>query len=211
MKKQLRWLLIAFLLTCSIIALWWFGTRMQRQLRFSNTHVEIVENDIDIVLGSDSARITVYMFASYTCHHCHEFLLVDLPRLQQRYIDSGQVKFVVKPINIAENRDMMSAMQLAGCMNNDGNADDIRELLLTDPTAVYSDEFRQLIDDILDSNSELAECLVANDFSSVKQNNKLFSAIGLKVTPIFVIGSHLYKGRRSYDKFCEIIDYELNK
>ena len=73
--------------------------------------------------GSDSARITVYMFASYTCHHCHEFLLVDLPRLQQRYIDSGQVKFVVKPINIAENRDMMSALQLAGCMNNDGNAD----------------------------------------------------------------------------------------
>lgn len=211
MRKRLLWLLAALLVVCAVAALWWFGTRTQRHLRFSNTEVEVVENDIDMVYGSDSARITVYMFVSYTCRHCHNFLLTDLPQIQQRYIDSGLVRFVVKPIDLAENRDMMSALQLAGCMNRDGNADDIRELLLTEPTAVYTNEFRQLIDDIINTNPELAECLVADDFSCVKQNNRLFNAIGSKGTPIFVVGGHVYKGRRSSDNFCEIIEYELNK
>ena len=205
------WLLVALLLVCAIVALWWLGTRTQRHLRFSNTSVEIVENDIDVVYGSDSARITVYMFATYTCQHCHRFFVADLPQIQQRYIDSGLVRFVVKPIDLAENHDMMSALQLAGCMNRDGNADDIRELLLTEPTAVYTNEFRQLIDDIIASNPELAECLVADDFSCVKQNNKLFSAIGSKGTPIFVVDGHVYKGRRGFEQFCKIIEYELNK
>jgi len=211
MKKRLMWLLLALLLVCVIAAIWWLGGRTQRQLRFSNTSVEIAENDIDIVLGGDSARITIYMFASYTCRHCHEFLVSDLPQIQQRYIDSGLVRFVIKPIELAENPDMMSALQLAGCMNRDGNADDIRELLLTEPTAVYSDEFRQLIDDIILTNPELAECLVADNFSSIKENNRLFNAIGSKGTPIFVVGGHLYKGRRNYANFYKVIDYELNK
>lgn len=211
MKKRLMWLLLALLLVCVIAAIWWLGGRTQRLLRFSNTSVEIAENDIDIVLGGDSARITIYMFASYTCRHCHEFLVSDLPQIQQRYIDSGQVRFVIKPIELAENPDMMSALQLAGCMNHDGNADDIRELLLTEPTAIYSDEFRQLIDDIILTNPELAECLVADNFSSIKENNRLFNAIGSKGTPIFVVGGHLYKGRRNYVNFYKVIDYELNK
>ena len=211
MKKRLMWLLLALLLVCVIAAIWWLGGRTQRQLRFSNTSVEIAENDIDIVLGGDSARITIYMFASYTCRHCHEFLVSDLPQIQQRYIDSGLVRFVIKPIELAENPDMMSALQLAGCMYRDGNADDIRELLLTEPTAVYSDEFRQLIDDIILTNPELAECLVADNFSNIKENNRLFNAIGSKGTPIFVVGGHLYKGRRSYVNFYKVVDYELNK
>lgn len=209
MMKKLPWLLLAILLVC-IVALWWFGGRMQRQLRFTKTSVEVVENDIDIVYGSDSACITIFMFASYTCRHCHDFLLEDLPLLQQRYIDSGLVRFVVKPINLAENRNMMLALQLAGCMNRDGSAVDIRELLLTDPSAVYSEEFSQLIDDIIHTNSELAECLLSDDFIGVKQNNQLFIALGSKVTPIFVVGGHVYKGHRKFDKFCKAIDYELN-
>lgn len=211
MKKRLLWLLLALLLVCVAAVLWWLSGRTQRHLRFSKTEVEVVENDIDVVYGSDSARITVYMFVSYTCQHCHRFLTSDLPQIQQQYIDSGLLRFVIKPIDLAENRDMMSALQLTGCMNRDGNADDILELLITEPTAVYTDEFRQLIDDIINTNPELAECLVADDFSSVKQNNQLFSAIGSKGTPIFVVGGHVYKGRRSSDKFTEIIEYELNK
>ena len=210
MKKKLPWLLLALLLVCIVAAFWWFGSRAQRQLRFTKTSVEIVENDIDIVYGSDSACITIFMFASYTCRHCHDFLLEDLPLVQQHYIDSGLVRFVVKPIDLAENHDMMSALQLAGCMSSDGNADDIHELLLTEPTAVYTDEFRELIDDIINSNPELAECLMADNFSCVKQNNRLFNAIGSKGTPIFVVGSHVYKGRRGFEKFCKMIEYELN-
>ena len=205
-------LVLAGLLVCAAVGLyWWQSGSVQRQLRFRDTAITIPDSDCDFSYGSDSACLTVYMFVSYTCRHCRAFLTDDLPQLQSRYIDSGQVRLVLKPIDLNENPDMMSALQLAACMKQNGNADDLMELLLTDPFAVYSDDFRQLIDDIINNNPSMAECLLADDFSYIKKNNLLFNATSSKGTPIFVMNSHLYGGRRTFDDFCEIIDYELRE
>ncbi len=211
MKRRL-WAVIAILLVCVLVfVVYHISTHPQRDLRFKTIDVVIGDDDLDISYGPDTAKLTIYMFVTYNCRHCRAFLEQDLPEIQSRYIDSGMVRLVVKPIDLGENRDMMSALQLAGCMNRDGLADDIIELLMTEPSAVYSDEFRELIDDIINGNPELAECLVADDFAYIKKNNALFSATHSKVTPIFVIAGHLYKGRRKIDQFCKVIDYELNR
>ena len=189
---------------------WWVESKPQRDFGFSKTDVTITCNADDFVYGSDTAPLTVYMFATYNCRHCRNFLALDLPYIQQHYTDSGHLRLVVKPIEPAENPDMMSALQLAACMNRDGNADDILKLLLSVPSAVYTDEFRQLIDDIIHNNEGLAECLTADNYSGIKQNNSDFFALKSKVTPIFVIDKHLYKGRRKLDRFLEVLDYELN-
>lgn len=210
MKKRLLVVLLA-VLACVAALYWWQSGDMERHLRFRNTSIEITDSDSDISYGSDSARLTIYMFVSYTCRHCRAFLNIDLPQIKTRYIDSNLVRMVLKPIDLAENTDMMSALQLAACMNKNDNADDLVELLLSDPFAVYSDDFRQLIDDIINANPSMAECLLADDFSYIKQNNLLFNATSSKGTPIFVVAGHLYGGRRDFDQFCEIIDYELGR
>lgn len=211
MKRRILLAMVALLVCAAAILEWWLANREQRHLRFRETAVEIADSEFDICHGSDTARLTVYMFASYTCRHCRAFLNIDLPKLQNRYIDNGLVRLVIKPIDLSENPDMMMALQLAACLNRDGNADDIQELLLSDPFAVYSDEFRQMIDDVVNSNPILAECLLADDFEYIKKNNLLFSATSSKGTPIFVVAGHLYGGRRDVDRFCEIIDYELGR
>ena len=211
MKRRILLALAALLVCAAAILGWWLANREQRHLRFRETAVEIADSEFDICHGSDTARLTIYMFASYTCRHCRAFLNIDLPKLQNRYIDNGLVRLVIKPIDLSENPDMMMALQLAACLNRNGNADDIQELLLSDPFAVYSDEFRQMIDDVVNSNPILAECLLADDFSYIKKNNLLFSATSSKGTPIFVVAGHLYGGRRDVDRFCEIIDYELGR
>lgn len=211
MKRRLWAAGVILLVLALAIVTYRISTREQRELRFKTTDVTVTDSDLDISFGSDTARLTIYMFSSYTCRHCRTFLSLDLPLIQNCYIDSGQVRLVIKPIDLAEDRDMMSAIQLAGCMNRDGNADDVIELLLTEPSAVYSDEFRELIDDIINSNPELAECLVADDFAYVKKNNEIFSATHSKGTPIFVVNGHLYSGRRKIDQFLKIVDYEWNR
>ncbi len=211
MKRRILLVLVALLVCAAAILGWWLANREQRHLRFRETEVEIADSEFDICYGSDTARLTIYMFASYTCRHCRAFLNIDLPKIQSRYIDNGLVRLVIKPVDLSENQDMMMALQLASCLNRNGSADDILELLLSDPFAVYSDEFRQMIDDVVNSNPILAECLLADDFSYIKKNNLLFSATSSKGTPIFVIAGHLYGGRRDVDRFCEIIDYELGR
>lgn len=211
MRKRLYTAAAVLLAGLLVVATYLWSTRMQRELRFKVTDVTIDDSDLDICYGSDTARLTIYMFATYNCRHCRAFLNQDLPEIKERYINDGKVRLVIKPIDWTENYDMMSALMLAGCMNRDGNADDVLELLQTEPETVYSDEFRQLIDDIINGNPELAECLVSDDFAYVKKNNALFGALGSKVTPIFVIGNHLYKGHRKIEQFCQVIEYELNK
>ncbi len=210
-KRKVRIVAVVALLCLLAGAGYWLGTHKQRELRFRTVNVDIPDDYQDICYGSDTAQLTIYMFSTYGCRHCRNFLMLDLPYIIQRYVDSGLVRFVIKPIEIAEDPDMLSALQLAVCMNQNGNFDDINELLLTEPTAVYTDDFRQLIDDIMNGNPELAECLVSSDFAYIKQNNALFDRLGSKGTPIFVIGDHLYRGHRKIEQFCRIVEYELNR
>lgn len=211
MKRRLWALAVVWLVLVLAVVTYRISIKIQRELRFKTTDITVTDSNLDICYGADTAQLTVYMFATYTCRYCRAFLNQDLPLIKNRYIDSGRVRLVIKPIDLGENRDMMYAIQLAGCMNRDGNADDILELLLTEPDAVYSEEFSQLIDDIIGSNPELAECLVADDFSYIKKNNSLFSATHSKGTPIFVVNDHFYRGRREVGQFFKMIDYELNR
>ncbi|MEZ5817277.1 MAG: DsbA family protein [Hyphomicrobiaceae bacterium] len=50
----------------------------------------------DIVLGKADAPITIYEYASMTCSHCAHFSTTVLPKLKEKYIDTGKVKLVMR-------------------------------------------------------------------------------------------------------------------
>lgn len=209
--KRLAVIAICVVATMVIaIVVWRVTTQEQRQLRYTSTNLQVKTNVNDIVHGSDTALLSVYLYLSYGCPHCRNFLNYDLPLIQEQFIDNGKVRIVLKPVELRENIDMLNALQLQICMHNNGMHDDITELLQTETTAVYTDEFRTLIDDILVQNPELAECLVSDNFATIKQNNTDFISLDTKLTPIFVIGGHVYKGRRKLEQFVKILNYELD-
>ena len=51
----------------------------------------------DKVLGDPAAKVTVIEYASPTCPHCAEWSNNVLPAFRQKYIDTGKVKFVIRP------------------------------------------------------------------------------------------------------------------
>ena len=52
--------------------------------------------DGDVVLGSDKAPVTIIEYASMTCPHCAHFSATTFPELQQRYIDTGKVRYILR-------------------------------------------------------------------------------------------------------------------
>jgi predicted DsbA family dithiol-disulfide isomerase len=52
---------------------------------------------VDHVLGDDKATITVIEYASPTCPHCARFSQDVLPKFIALYVDSGKVKFILRP------------------------------------------------------------------------------------------------------------------
>lgn len=51
----------------------------------------------DQVLGSADAKVTVIEYASPTCPHCAQFSNDVYPGFKTEYVDSGKVKFVLRP------------------------------------------------------------------------------------------------------------------
>lgn len=50
----------------------------------------------DRVLGRPDAPVTIYEYASMTCPHCAHFSVETMPKLKERYIDTGKVKMVFR-------------------------------------------------------------------------------------------------------------------
>ncbi|MFP4538204.1 MAG: DsbA family protein [Dichotomicrobium sp.] len=71
----------------------------------------------DIVMGDPDAPVTVIEYASMTCPHCAAFHADTLPELKEQYIDTGQVKYILRAFpldNLAA-----AAFMLARCVEED--------------------------------------------------------------------------------------------
>jgi protein-disulfide isomerase len=50
----------------------------------------------DMVLGADNAPVTIVEYASMTCPHCAHFAVETFPKLKERYIDTGKVRYIFR-------------------------------------------------------------------------------------------------------------------
>jgi protein-disulfide isomerase len=50
----------------------------------------------DMVMGKDDAPVTIIEYASMTCPHCAHFTVETFPKLKERYIDTGKVKYIFR-------------------------------------------------------------------------------------------------------------------
>jgi protein-disulfide isomerase len=50
----------------------------------------------DKAMGSEKAPVTIIEYASATCSHCADFTVDTFPKLKQKYIDTGKVRFIFR-------------------------------------------------------------------------------------------------------------------
>jgi protein-disulfide isomerase len=81
----------------------------------------------DIPLGSESAPVTVIEYASMTCPHCAAFEVGVFPKLKEKYIDTGKVRFIMRLFPTQPVQLSAAAYMLARC----GGADKFYPLIET--------------------------------------------------------------------------------
>ena len=71
----------------------------------------------DLTLGKADAPVTIVEYASMTCGHCATFHNTVLPKLKEKYVDTGKVRFIMREFpldNLAA-----AASMLARCAGGD--------------------------------------------------------------------------------------------
>jgi protein-disulfide isomerase len=88
---------------------------------------ELMKSDLpEIVIGKADAPVTIVEYASMTCGHCAAFHNNVLPKLKEKYIDTGKARLVFRDFpldNIAA-----AVSMLARCVGGDGSQAFIGEM-----------------------------------------------------------------------------------
>jgi len=182
-----------------------------------NPHVVTLQESpepkpLDIVFGSDTASLTVYMYASYSCTFCRQFFTDVYPELKKEFIENNRVKLVMRLLENTNHPDALNAAKTAICINRYGYFDKLHELLLTNSRVIFTPEFRDMVNDFTARDNLVAECILggqADDY--ILQIRNEFRKFGLSGTPTFIINRNVYPGYRSYQEFRKIILYQLEK
>ncbi len=178
---------------------------------FETIKHEVTQKSGDVILSDDSAPKTVFIYASYNCDFCRYFFSRTYPDLKSNYLDNGKLKLVIKWVDFQDNPQVLYSLQAASCIGRFGIYEKFHQLLLVNPGVVFTNDFVELVDDIMEDNSEIAQCILQNnEYEYLRGNVKEFRNNNLSGTPTFVLNNHAYSGFISYDNFKKLLKKEFD-
>tara|TARA_R110002096_G_scaffold435828_1_gene663711 strand:+ start:17607 stop:18326 length:720 start_codon:yes stop_codon:yes gene_type:complete len=157
----------------------------------SEAAVDMPFLDQDMVLGDPNAPVEIIEYASLTCNHCATFHNTVVPRLKEKYVDSGKVKIVMRSFLL--NAVDASASLLTRCVP-EKRYFKFMEILFAQQTKWYNIPEYQRLSGIHDART--ANMMFVD--STIGEVSKIARQLGLnnkKIEACFLndkIGEYLY-------------------
>lgn len=211
-KKRIIFLAIVLSIIVVVVFTFILLFNGETPIKYRVANINITENDLDIVYGSDSALLTVFIYSSYNCVFCRKFFTDVFPVLKREYIDKNKVKLVVKLIEFSESEPITESLKIAVCINKYGNFTKLHKLLLADNNVIYTQEFKEVIEEFIDKDTFVAECMLSGKAEEyIIDNVAEFRELELTGTPSIIINNKIVKGYRKFEVLKDIIENELMK
>ena len=100
MIKQLNKLKVTTIIGVAFFAIFSINSIVIAQENISNSSTTLVAEmpflNQDMVLGDPKAPVEIIEYASLTCNHCATFHNFVLPKIKDKYVDTGKVKVVMR-------------------------------------------------------------------------------------------------------------------
>ncbi|XSG81012.1 MAG: DsbA family protein [Methyloligella sp. ZOD6] len=168
----------------------------------------------DVVIGEADAPVTIVEYASMTCPHCAAFHTTVFPKLKEKYIDTGEVKFIFRefPLDILAAR----ASMLARCAGPEKRMALTSALFETQKSWAVPDE-AEAMDKLLGiarqagfSKQSFDECMADEELyqNIVKMRARAASEFGVNSTPSFFIDGKKLGREHELENFDAILEEE---
>jgi protein-disulfide isomerase len=160
----------------------------------------------DHVLGKADAPITMVEYASFTCPHCAHFDTEILPKLKEKWIDTGKVKLVYRDFPL--DQAALKASQLLECSGNERYFALVDLVFSSQPKWAATSDPNEAFDNLTKllrvagmSESFIKDCL-ANDkvAQTVLNKQRIGQQLGVDSTPTLFINGQQFKGARSVEE-----------
>ena len=171
------------------------------------------------VKGSRDAAVVLIEYADFQCPYCGQFARRILPEIEKRYVNTGQLRVVFRHMPLQEiHPQAVMAAETAECARQQGKFWQIHDALFADQRL---DE-ASLVEKARTNGvalQQFSECVRGSGGVKVKQDLAAARAMGLAVTPTFLIGrdvggavkvEQILTGVREVDVFTNAIEPLLN-
>ncbi len=159
--------------------------------------------------GNPQAAVTIIEYSSMTCGHCAKFHKTVLPKLKEKYIDTGKVRYIIREFPLDDLA--RGAFMLARC------AGPVRYLSFVDTLYAKQEEWaftsdplsklRELSKQAGFTEERFNQCLrdqnLLDGINRVQERGETF---GVRSTPTFFINGQMLRGANSVEAFEKIID-----
>lgn len=177
----------------------------------------------DHVIGSETAPVTIVEYASPTCPACKYFHDEILPELEQKYVDTGKVRFVYREYPVHQQLDV-PAYVLTQCAG-EGKFFEVLDDLFANQEGVVmaaqSGTLKVALQTIgkrhgIETPAQFDACMDNRDYRQVLADKYQVATEKWDVdsTPTFIVNGnkHLFEGKtRSVESFSKYIDELLGE
>jgi protein-disulfide isomerase len=146
--------------------------------------------------GSADAPVKIFEVSDYGCGHCKTFNQVNAPIIEERYVDTGQVEFIILPSSLIGGQTMDSAAAvLCAADQGQGAAYHHQIFEYQDGRVPTRQDQLELADRLNLDSDAFGQCLRGNDALRAAQETTAFiQQLGANSTPTFWINGERIAG-----------------
>ena len=196
------------------------GARAPRAAAGSAFKEQVISIGSSPVNGNADATVTLIEYSDYQCPYCARHYRAVMPILQEEYIDTGKLKFVMREYPLPTlHKDASNAAQAAMCAGKQGKYWEMHNLLFENQKELGVDSVKSFAGTIGLDTAAFNECLDNKEMvGPVRKDLASGAKLGMGGTPGFFLGltdqgdpdkvdlSVQIKGAQSIDKFKASID-----
>ncbi len=162
----------------------------------------------DHILGDPDAELIVVQYSSFGCNLCGRFARVDLPIIQEQYIDTGLIRFVFR--HYATDTDAIRAARASECAADQDAFWEFHDALFDDNSDLSEERLVQIAEDIGLDVSEFEDCLAGpSKETRVTRDENSAEALGVSQNITYFIGSRRLDGFLRAEDLSQAIDRAL--
>jgi protein-disulfide isomerase len=155
--------------------------------------------------------VVLVEFSDFQCVYCRKFWQETLPRIEERYIRSGKVRFLYRHLAILGEASVLAA-QAAACAHDQGKFWEYHDALFRNnsPLAYTTARLKRYAGQSGLDERTFSTCLDSGKHAErVEAETILGRALGANATPAFLINGQLLIGAYPFEVFQQALDATL--
>ena len=163
----------------------------------------------DRILGKGDAPITIIEYASLTCPHCAHFEIDVLPKLKEKWIDTGKAKLVLRDFPLDEAA--LRAAMVARCAPPDRFYPLVDTFFSQQEKWVTARDYRGALEKLAKlggvSDKEFKACIGDKKLEDQVAESRLTASqkLGVDATPTFFINGKKFDGAPTLEAFDQAL------